>query len=176
MTFEEFEIFSARLVELGEVFDVKLTESKLLLYFQALQDLPLDAVQHAIIDALRTQKFFPRPAELRACAVGDNEDVAEHAWMEYKKLARRVGGYMSPEMDATLADTLTAVFGGWQQACWTELSPEMWTAKRKEFGRVYRVLTHRGVGHDPKRLVGFCEEQNGIAPTDQKTLSVGTDE
>jgi hypothetical protein len=113
--------------------------------------------------------------ELRTLAVGDDADHAEEAWQTYKAMALRIGGYQSPTFaDAALAETLVAIFGSWEAACWVDLSPEMWVAKRKEFDRVYRVLRQRGlVG--PKALPGFCERENalkGYAP-DGRTLAGG---
>lgn len=162
MTPEDFAVFSARLVELGELFDAKLSESKQLLYFQALQDLPVEAVDGALIQAVRGCKFFPKPVELRAFIVGDDEDHAEQAWLEFKQLARQIGGYSSPTFeDPALADALVAVFGSWEGACWTDFSPEMWSSKRKEFGRVYRAIRTRGETA-PKQLAGFFERENAL--------------
>lgn len=160
MTSEDFAVFSARLVELGELFDAKLSESKQLLYFQALQDLPLELVDGAFIQAARGCTFFPKPVELRAFIVGDDEDHAERAWLDYKRLARQLGGYSSPVFeDPALADALVAVFGSWEGASWTDFSPEMWASKRKEFSRTYRAIRQRGET-EPKQLSGFFEREN----------------
>ncbi len=176
MTTADFAHFSARLVELGELFDAKLSESKQLLYFQALSDLPLELVTDAVIQAARACKFFPKPVELRALVLGDDEDRAELAWLEYKRLARSCGGYGSPTFtDPALADALVAVFGSWEGACWSDFSPEMWSSKRKEFGRVYRAMRSRNETV-PKQLPGFFERENGLrgyAPTNGHALTEG---
>jgi hypothetical protein len=65
--------------------------------------------------------------------------------------------------DPVLGETIVAMFQSWPAACVAELSPEMWAAKRKEFGRVYRTIAGRGlVG--PRYLVGTCEQQNAGRP------------
>lgn len=160
MTTDEFETFSAQLVVLGELFEKQLSVSQQLLYFEALRDLELDPVLRAITQAARECKFFPKPVELRTFAVGDDAVHAEDAWQTYKRMAAEIGGYVSPMFsDAALAETLVAVFGSWEQACWIDLSPEMWASKRKEFDRVYRILRQRGVsGH--RTLPSFCEREN----------------
>lgn len=159
MTTDDVTAFLQRLEALAEMYDAKFSETKQMLYFAALEDLPFDEVVRALNIALRTCKFMPRPSELRELVTDSTDDAAELAWLEYKRIARVDGAYRSPTVDAALADTLIAVFGSWESACWTELSPEMWASKRKEFGRVYRVLANRGT-HGPAQLTGFCDRKN----------------
>lgn len=160
MTVDDFDPFVERLVGLGELFDKTLSASQQLLYFEALRDLDLAVVIPAMTQAARECKFFPKPIELRTLAVGDDAVHAEDAWQIYKRMAVEIGGYVSPMFgDAAFADALVAVFGSWEQACWIDLSPEMWASKRKEFDRVYRILRQRGV-HGHRKLAGFCEREN----------------
>lgn len=151
--------FRNRLIVLADLFDVKLSPQRQALYFEALRDLAFDAVANAFGQAAKTCKFFPKPVELRSLAVGDVEDQAETAWMDLKRAMGRVGSYSSLITDATLGEAIRAVFGSWPEACTMELSPEMWTAKRKEFGRVYRVLRDRQLVGS-RYLPGLCEIQN----------------
>jgi len=152
--------FSRRLNALAEIWDLKLAATRKALYFEALRDLPFEAVAHALNQAAKTCTFFPKPAELRALAIGDAEDRVEAAWMAFRAALGKVGAYSSlATTDPALGEAIVAVFQGWPQACALELSPEMWAAKRKEFGRVYRVFQHRQlVG--PRYLPGICEQQN----------------
>lgn len=164
MTTQDLEMFSARLVTLAELFDAKLSEGKIWLYFEALRDLPLEAVLSAVVGGAKRCTFMPKPAELRAMAVGDDEQATERAWMACRAAMRVVGSYASLVVaDPALGETITAMFGSWPAACAAELSPEMWAAKRKEFNRVYRVLVNRGlVG--ARYLAGICEQQNSGRP------------
>lgn len=160
MTDDDFDNFAGRLAALAELFDATLTPAKTLLYFEALKDLELEDVVTGFSLAARGCKFMPRPAEVRGFVIPDDADAAETAWLEYKRLARQIGGYISPTFeDAALADTLLAVFGAWTTACWIDLSPEMWASKRKEFDRVYRVMRQR-MPDGAKALRGFCEIEN----------------
>lgn len=164
MTSQDLEMFSARLVTLAELFDSKLSAGKIWLYFEALRDLPLDLVVTAVVTGAQRCTFMPKPAELRALAVGDDEQATERAWMACRTAMRVVGSYASlVVMDPALGETITAMFGSWPAACAAELSPEMWAAKRKEFSRVYRTLVNRGlVG--ARYLAGICEQQNSGRP------------
>lgn len=152
--------FRNRLVMLAELFDVKLSPQRQALYFEALRDLPFPAVAKGLNQAAKTCTFLPRPAEIRSLAVGDAEDRTEAAWMALKQAMRSIGSYASlVTVDPALGEAVIAVFGSWPAACQLELTPEMWAAKRKEFGRVYHVLSDRGlVG--PRYLAGICEQQN----------------
>lgn len=152
--------FGRRLAAVAEVFDHKLTPAKVALYFEALRDLPLVSIGVALNQAVKVLKFFPKPVELRSLAVGDAEDAVEAAWMACRSAMTRVGGYSSLiTSNAVLGETILAVFQSWPDACSLELTPEMWAAKRKEFGRVYRVFNGRDLD-GARYLTGICEAQN----------------
>jgi len=152
--------FRNRLVVLGELFDAKLSAAKQALYFEALRDLPFGDVAAALNAAAKVCIFMPRPAELRRLAIGDADDLAEQAWMTMRRAMACIGGYSSlVTSNPALGEAILATFGSWPEACSSELSPEMWAAKRKEFGRVYRVLTGRRLD-GARYLPGVCEAQN----------------
>lgn len=160
MNTEHASEFSRRLSALAEIFDVKLSPARSALYFEALRDLPVEAVVGALGHAAKACTFFPKPAELRAFVVGDSEDVAEQAWLAFKGAVRRLGYMASVSIhDAALAESIVAVFGSWSQACTLDLSAEMWASKRKEFGRVYRVMRQRRLSGG-RYLIGQAEQQN----------------
>lgn len=134
MTNDEAPEFIGRLMALGELFNADLSASKQALYFEALKDLSLFDVQHAINEAVKTCTFMPKPAELRILAVGDPQEFGEQAWIAFRAAARRLGAYQDwmpdePEIACAVID----VFGNWPRACEADLSPEMWASKRKEF-------------------------------------------
>lgn len=161
MTNQESPNFFSRLKALAELFDAKFSEAKATLYFEALKDLPLEAVIRALNQAVKSCTFMPRPAELRNFALGDSEDRAEGAWISFRETMKRAGSYASLSIaDAALGETIIAMFGSWPQACAQELSPEMWSSKRKEFARVYHVMCQRNLSGS-RYLAGICEQQNG---------------
>lgn len=152
--------FRNRLVALGEVFDVKLSPQRQALYFEGLRDLPFAAVAKGLNRAVQTCTFFPKPAELRTLAIGDAEDHIEAAWMRLRHALSAVGAYSSLVVtDPALGEAIGACFGSWPEACSSDLSPEMWASKRKEFGRMYRVLVDRQL-IGARYLPGLCEAQN----------------
>jgi hypothetical protein len=160
MTGNQAETFGRRLTVVAEVFDKRLSAAQTALYFEALRDLPWAVVVHALRVSVQTCKFFPRPAELREFAIGDVEDAIERAWVALRQAGGRLGAYASVIVqDAALAETVLALFGSWAAACQAEFSPEMWAAKRKEFGRVYRLMMQRRLD-GARYLVGQCEADN----------------
>lgn len=164
--------FTRRLIALAELFEANLTPAKQALYFEALRDIPFSDVAMALNVAVKTCTFMPRPAEIRKLAVGDTEDRAERAWLIWRSAARRAGHMASLVVDdPALAETILAVFGSWEESCALELSPEMWSAKRKEFGRVYRVMSNRALVGS-RYLTGAAERNNAQRPEWQRFTTV----
>lgn len=152
--------FTRRLIAIAELFDVDLSPAKQALYFQALRDVPFPDVASALSASVKACTFMPKPAELRKLAIGDIEDLAEGAWLLFRQAMTRVGAYASiATADPALGETILAMFQSWPAACSSELSPEMWASKRKEFGRIYRVLADRQLA-GARYLPGLTESQN----------------
>lgn len=152
--------FMKALVTLSELFGKPLSPAVQVLYFDALGDLEAGVLLRAMNAAARGCTFMPKPAELRALALGNSEDQAEQAWIGLRKAFGSVGAYRSlVTEDAALGETITAMFGSWPAACSSELSPEMWSAKRKEFGRIYRVMRGRDLA-GARYLPGLVEQTN----------------
>lgn len=70
-----------------------ISEDTIEAYADELDDLPLLAVMTGIKTMARTSKFFPSVAEIRESAVLGplGQDLADEAWIEVKREARRVG-------------------------------------------------------------------------------------
>ena len=68
MTDQDRDRFVRCLAALSRVFDAPFDDDKMALYFAALADLPIAALERATGAAIRTCRFVPRPAELRALA------------------------------------------------------------------------------------------------------------
>jgi len=137
---------------LGETYGEPVSDARMEIYFSALADLELAEVRRSATVLVRTQKFFPRPAELREAVNGSSEDRAELAWMRVVSLVRGVG-YMGvdgqgtpPDFDGDIACRRAALqlYGGWPQLC-SNLpanGPELlgWA---KQFKAAYRAYDNR---------------------------------
>ena len=163
MTQADIPAFGQGMAVLGEVFGAEVSALRVQGYYEALRDLEWPLVHEAMRQSAQALKWFPKPAELRALVLGDDDLATERAWIAWKQAAQTVGSYRSLIVqDPALAETLHAVFGGWVGACTAELSPEMWASKRKEFERVYRVMVQRGLVGG-RYLAGIVEAQQGAA-------------
>ncbi len=140
MTSGDRKAFGAALYLLGEVFETPVSELRVEAYFEALVDLPVDAVLLAMKAHVKTATFFPKPGELRAMIEGKADDRAEMGWVEALRLARHVGSYRNPELtDPALRAAIDAL-GGWRTFC---LSEDDLTYRATLFKRTYAAMQRR---------------------------------
>lgn len=146
------------LAVLGETFNETVSDIRADGYFMGLSDLAIEQVESGARQALKASRFFPRPAELRAFAVGSPEDTAEMAWLELLQAVRRVGCYGSPELSESINATVRGLWGDWRRLCETLPGdgPELlgWA---KRFKSTYSIMTMRQNvwidSHDKSRLL-----------------------
>lgn len=96
--------FVKRLVVLAEVMGEPLSEMRIGGYWAALSDLDLEDLCAAMDRALKTSRFFPRPAEIRATV----EDIASKRW------ERRQALQGPPDRLRLLPGDTLATDGQWQ--------------------------------------------------------------
>jgi hypothetical protein len=113
--------FARLMLGLGETYGEPVSQARMEIYFGALSDLELSAVRAAANIHVRTQKFFPRPSDLRESVQGNINDHAELAWNAIRALVRRVGYYNTPK-DTDWPDEATKraaleLYGGWGALC-----------------------------------------------------------
>lgn len=114
------ETFAALMLGLGETYGENVSEARLEIYFQALRDMPLDAIRKAANLHVQSSKFFPRPAELREAINGNSDDAAELAWAWLVKEVRRVGWVGRPTWpDEATKRAAMQLYGSWSGVCET---------------------------------------------------------
>lgn len=110
--------FAEVMLGLGEAYGEPISETRMEIYFAALSDLPLAELRHAATIHVRTQKFFPRVAELREAIQGNEDDRASLAWTDLLKQVRRVGYIGTPTFDDPVAQRAAMeLYGGWRSLC-----------------------------------------------------------
>jgi hypothetical protein len=131
--------FAQCLAVLSETFNESVSEVRAEAYFMALTDLPLDKIQDAVKDAVRTMRFFPKPIELRDLIVGSAQENAEQAWDSLRYEVRRVGYVGKPHLDVITEFILDNTMGGWKWLCKTLPADEgaAMSALKDEFTRAY---------------------------------------
>lgn len=145
--------FAKALNGLAATFRVTLDEGAFDGYWIALEDLPVEAVEAGIREALLCSRFMPPPSEIRAAAgVPGVDQMAAEAW-ETIVSAPKTGEKL------VFQDGVTArcieILGGW--ASLTNLDDQgfnVWA--RKEFLRLYPLLSKAGA-HHPRRVAGWLD-------------------
>lgn len=124
MTPQDRQAFATLMLGLGETYGEPVSDARMEIYFAALSDLPLKVVRAAANLHVRTQKFFPRPSELREGVEGSTQDRAELAWMAVLRLVRRYGrpgidgkGQTPPFPDEATRRAAMELYGGWCALC-----------------------------------------------------------
>jgi hypothetical protein len=95
--------------------DVKDKELTLVLWADALGDLPRSEVDKAIKVHCRESRFFPNPAQIREIVVSEmiGMPTPDEAWALVVDQIREVGMYSAPDLSRELREAVR-VAGGWR--------------------------------------------------------------
>lgn len=186
MTDTDRERFMRALLTVGEVFGETLSsEPRNEAYFRILSDYDIAEVEAMMFAAMRTCKFFPKPAELIELLDGSPADRAEEAWRVLEATFVEIGQYESVTFaDPAVTQAVVGVWGGWIEANddYHDLDEPAWLAKRKEFLSAYRAADRRRATlHANRILPGRHEAGNRArgfleitAPQRARAALVGT--
>lgn len=153
--------FASALGGLAETFGEPLSAGRIDGYFLALKDLPMEAVLASIARAMRSSRFFPKPAELREFIEGTGDDLAALAWTRVIRAIERIGTYQSVDFGDPVLHATVDGLGGWSEFWRIErMDAREQGFKRAEFVRLYGALRSRGVEDAPRRLLGQHEVAN----------------
>jgi len=163
--------FGELMITMADVFDPKGTISpfKTEIYFRVLSGKPIEAIERAIIEIIKTRKFhsFPKPAELLELIDGKNEDRAILAWVCVREAIGSIGGYESVAFDDPVINKVIETMSGWVELCNTETKEMTW--KQKEFERVYILMDRREHTGYPKSLPGIKARHSSQKAVEIKT-------
>lgn len=133
----------------------KLEASGLMLYARALQDVPLDELDAAMVRLMRTSKFFPTVAEIlesvktmREVISGKDTSGAGAAWHEAMELVRHVGPYRPWTYSSPAVERAVKQFGK-IELC--ELETDDVNTARAQFMRIYNAEADRERGREEVR-------------------------
>lgn len=125
----------------------KLEASGLMLYARALQDVPLDELDAAMVRLMRTSKFFPTVAEIldavkttREVISGEDKGGAGAAWHEAMELVRHVGPYRPWTYSSPAVERAIKQFGK-MELC--EIETDAVNTARAQFMRIYNEAADR---------------------------------
>lgn len=159
--------FGLMLAALAELYEKTLTKQQLAIYFQALQDLPIDEVGRAVGRCAQFCKFMPKPADIRERCEGTAEDQAAIAWNDVLR-AQPLGSYRHVSFDDTRINAAIRMLGGWPtmfERCATAESEKFY---RLDFIKAYKTLAQRQLSDEaiaPLPGISECSVDmvNGVA-------------
>lgn len=141
----------------------QVSEQTVAVYLRMLRDIPPEALQVAVDQAIATSKFLPTVAELRDTLHGlrqlDTPSWGE-AWEDVMSEMRRIGSYGVPQFRSRLTEQVVRSMG-WKTLCASE-NPQ---TDRAQFRDMWNALAARQERTD-KLLPGVREwaaQNNGPA-------------
>lgn len=148
---QDTERFSEGMLVLGEAFGIEISNLKLKAYAQALSDFSDEQVEFAMVQALKSCRFFPKPVELMELIEGKKQDHAELAWGKLLDAMGRIGRYQSVLFEDPKIAKVVQLMGAWQKIC--ESEEKVLQFVRKDFVSIYASLPGGGA---PEVLDGIC--------------------
>lgn len=155
MNYEEFTKF---LMAIGELFDKKLSPAVFEIYYEVLKEYPWEDILHAFNQAIRTCKFFPKPAEIIEIIEGSPQSRAEVAWRDVLDAISSVGGYESITFDDPAINIVIEQLGGWIEL--TGKTKEELKFLERNFKQLYNFYISRQVESISSHLPGIIECEN----------------
>lgn len=160
MIHEEKQKFSNFLLAIGDMFDRKVSETQVMLYFQTLRDLDFNEIQEAVKRHCQDPKrghFFPLPADIIAKIPRKNVSALS-AWASVTEALCKYNTYDSVQFVDKTINAVIRSLGGWVKLS-RDMGTDQETWNQKDFERLYEDFKNRGVELD-ERLPGLMELNN----------------
>jgi hypothetical protein len=169
----DFPRLAALLAQTAEVYGKdRPTAGALKVFAAALSDYDVDDVQHALSVHVRTNKFWPRPADLIEILEGTAEDRARMAWQKVKSAQRRYGAHYSVAFEDPLIHYAVERLGGWTALSQIESKDEPFREKDFIGWYIKGERTGIGWGQVSAKLPGLHELNNRQCGTDPASLGL----
>lgn len=171
---KNFEVFRKMMMELSEIFDKPLNETKVGAYWKYLEKYTDEQVSLAYGE-LMEGKFFPRPNSFKEIIEGATSHHSHEAWQEVLSMAGNHGAYASINfIDNKIPDAIRAA-GGWNEICVCPKRELHWLEKKfieryedQEDDPEYNPGPVRGL-FDDKPVIAYCQYLENTS-TDKKLL------
>ncbi len=145
---------------------VEATTQKLRGYWMTLADLTIEEVERGVYEAMKRNKFLPKPAEIRE--LGKPEvDLTTTASLAWETVLQKIpcGAWKHMDFEDKVINAVIRCMGGWPTFLeqFTNAEREKWV--RLEFEKKYKAFSSQGIGDEQaKPLAGLSEKQNGFDP------------
>lgn len=140
-------------------------EFKERIYSEGLADIPIEAIQKAAWELVKTRSFasFPKIAEIRDIVDGRVEDHGQVQAALVWDTIKRHGGARSVCFDDPVTQAVIhQAFGGWTKMC-SELMEDQIQWFIKDFAKHYIAFRRSGVKHFGA-LLGYADPVNSTLP------------
>lgn len=174
---EQRKRFADGLAGLCELHNRQASPQMARMYFFALANFDLDDVLRAMVTAISTTQFFPKPVDIIEIMQGSPDDVAEVEASKVWESIKHVGAYKSVVFDnPTTAAVIEYGFGGWAKLCSeTRMDEEKWF--RKDFVKTYTAFSRQNVRHFGELAGRAAISNNGhCKPHDEQLALIGNAE
>lgn len=152
-------LFLKAMTAISEIYDKKLSDDALDVYFSCLEEISDDDFIFATnrIAKERTFQSMPKPAEFLEKILGSLDDRAVFAWEIAYSTAISTGIYKSVSFQDSAIHSVIEALGGWE--FFASHPKEETPYIRKNFIDFYKALSKRD--YHPEFLLGFLDQKNG---------------
>lgn len=155
--------FAKALAALAEYYGRELSEGVIALYWQGLQQYPIDEIEAAIGRHLQNPdsgQWMPKIADIVRMIDGTTQGAAALAWAKVMRAVGAVGQYQSLAFDDAVIHLTVDDLGGWPKLC--QVAEQELPFLQKRFETSYRAYRSRGADlpPHPRYLAGVSEMQN----------------
>lgn len=164
---------------LGEASGQESSSFKERIYAEALKDIPIEAIEQAAWQIIRTRTLasFPKVGEIREYLHGGKtEDKAVLALDQLERAMSSVGKYRSVAFTDKTIMAVVHSMGGWVKLC--SMEAEEWKWARKDFEKIYRAYAQLPTAQlqIPEHLSGIAERDNsvrGLKDASENVIMIG---
>lgn len=151
--------FVKQLTGLAELFDKKISDTLFEIYWQTLNDLPLEDFKRGVSNLALTSKFFPKPVEFREQVLPNLDAQASLAYDKLHEAYLRLSPYHSVIFDDPVIHAVVNSLGGWIKLAGLTIDDAKWY--RKDFESKYKHYAPQIRNLNvPMKLVGQFEIDN----------------
>ena len=165
MNNNDLEVFRNDMLAMGELYNKRITDPLLSLYWKALKDVTIEQFKSASSAHMLNPdngQFFPKPADLMRQLHGttqqqkqSTENRSKLAWSTIMGEVRRIGSYGTLEIEDKQAMAALRDIGGWKHLCMSTHDQLVWM--EKEFVKAYDCYENTPVNALPSKLPGLIE-------------------
>lgn len=151
--------FAILMSTLYEIYDKEGSATKTELYFNLLEEYPIEIIKKAVTKILKSRIYssFPKPSDIIEAIEGSKEDLKSTALDQFQttnSAAGNQGPYRNVKFDDPIIHIVLTAMGGWNNFCMFETSRLHWIEEEfvEKYCMFYKQFKH---GELPENIVGL---------------------